>query len=139
MRGIHAFRRDCTTQIIICKPWSPRLYPYTSFAQKMQTYVELKDPEANHQCSSPNHPDKPNTPSLQKAPAPKRPANKKQKRRNRSKQANRRQFKVRLIKKPSFPSSVATSPKPKTMTTIATVTQSTRTNPIITYVLWPIA
>ena len=30
MRGTHTFRRDCTTHIISCKPWSPRLHPYLS-------------------------------------------------------------------------------------------------------------
>ena len=96
MRGIHTFRRDCTTQIITCKPWSSRLCPYPSLAWKMQTYMELKDPEASHPCSSPNQLDQSKASLIQKAPVPKRPANK-QKRRNRSKQANRRQFKVRLI------------------------------------------
>ena len=103
----------------------------------MQTYLELKDPEANHPHLSPSQPDKPNTSSIQKAPVSRRPANKKQKGRNRSKQANRRQFNVRLIKKSLIPSSTATSLKPKAMTTITTVTQSTRTNPIITSVKWP--
>ena len=69
-------------------------------------------------------------------PVLKRQANKK-KRRNRRKQANRGQFKVRLIEKPLFPSNTATSPKPKTMTTTMTVTQSTRTNSIMTSVMWP--
>ena len=139
MKGIHTFRKDCTTQIIMCKPWSPRLSPYPSLAQKMQTYLELKDPKANHPCSSPNHPDKPNTPSPQKAKLPRGPANEKQKRRNRSKQANRRQFKVRQIKKPLFPSIIVMSTRSDTMTTSATVTQSTRTNPIIKSMMWPTA
>ena len=86
--------------------------------------------------SSPNELDKSIAPSLQKAPVPKRPANKK-KRRNRSKQANRRQFKVRLIKKPLFPPNKATSPKPKTMATTMTVTQYTRTDPMMTSVKGP--
>ena len=105
----------------------------------MQTYLELKVPEAGHPCSSPNQPNRPNTPSIQKAPASRRTANKKQKRRNRSKQANRRQLKVRLIKKPLILSSTSTSPKPKAMTTTATVTQSITMNPIITSVMWPTA
>ena len=102
----------------------------------MQTYLELKDPEANYLHLSSNQPDKPNTPSIQKAPVPRGPANKKQKRRNWSKQANKRQFKVRLIKKPSIPSSTAMSPKWKAMTTTMSVTKSTRTNPIIKSVTW---
>ena len=126
-------RRNHTTEVIMCKTWSPRLCPYPSLAQKMQTYLELMDPEP-----SPNQPDKSNAPLLQKAPVPTRPANKK-KRRNRSKEANRRQFKVRLIEKPLIPSNEATSPKPKTMTTTMTVTQSSRTNPIMPSVTWPTA
>ena len=97
----------------------------------------MKDPQANHPHSSPNKPDRPNTPSIQKAPVPRRPANKKQKRRNRSRQANRRQFKVRLIERPLILSSTATSPKPKAMSTTMTVTKPTRMNPIITSVMWP--
>ena len=50
--------------------------PFPSLAQKMQTYLELKDSEANHSHSSPNHPDNPKAPLLQKAPVPRRPANK---------------------------------------------------------------
>ena len=42
MRGIHTFQRDCTTQIISCKPWSPQQHPYPSLAKKMKTYLELK-------------------------------------------------------------------------------------------------
>ena len=127
VRRIHTFRRDRTTQIITCKLWSPKLHPYQSLAWRMQTYLELKDPEVGHPCLRPNQPDKSNAPSIQKAPVPKRPANKK-KRRNRSKQANRKQFKGRLIEKPLFPSNRATT---------MTVTQSTRTDPIMTSVMWP--
>ena len=28
MRGIHTFRRDRTTQVILCNPWNTRLHPY---------------------------------------------------------------------------------------------------------------
>ena len=127
MRGIHTFRRDHTTQIIMCKLWSPRLCP--SLAQKIQTYLELKDPEVGHPHLSSNQSDKPNAPCTQKAPVLKRPAHKK-KRRNRSKQANRKQFNVRLIEKPLFPSNKATT---------VTVIQSTKTDPIMTSVTWPTA
>ena len=30
IRGIHMFRRDRTTQVIKCNPWSRRLHPYPS-------------------------------------------------------------------------------------------------------------
>ena len=34
MRGIHMFRRDRTTQVISCNPWSTRLCPYPPFNLK---------------------------------------------------------------------------------------------------------
>ena len=38
MQGIHTFRRDRTSQVIKCNPWSTRLCPYPSLIQKMKTY-----------------------------------------------------------------------------------------------------
>ena len=102
-----------------------QIMPVPIIGLKYAKYLELKDPEADHPCLSPNQPDKSNALSIQKAPVPKRPANKKK--RSRSKQANRKQFKVRLIKIPLFLSSKATT---------MTVTQYTRTDPIMTSVMW---
>ena len=42
MKGIHMFRREYTTQIISCQPWSPRLCPCPSLVRRMQTYLELR-------------------------------------------------------------------------------------------------
>ena len=42
MRGIHILRRDQTTQVISCNPWSLRLYPYQSLIRKLKTYLELE-------------------------------------------------------------------------------------------------
>ena len=42
MQGIHMFRRDRTSQVIKCNPWSTRLHPYPSLIQKMKTYLELE-------------------------------------------------------------------------------------------------
>ena len=42
MRGIHTFRRDCTTKVISCNPWIPRLCPHPSLIRKMKTYLELE-------------------------------------------------------------------------------------------------
>ena len=42
MRGIHTFRRDGTTQVIMCNPWSARLHPYPSLICKMKMYLELE-------------------------------------------------------------------------------------------------
>ena len=53
MRGIHMFRRDRTTQVISCNPWSTRLCPYPSLIRKMKMYLELEgklgpNPNCNH-------------------------------------------------------------------------------------------
>ena len=101
MKGIHTFRRDHTTQIISCKPWSPRLHPYPSLVQKMQTYLELKDLDASQPHSSSNKAVKLTISSLQKAPVPIKATDKKQKKRR--KMPIRKQFKVRLIEKPLSP------------------------------------
>ena len=42
MSNIHTFRRDQTTQVISCNPWSTRLCPYPSLIRKMKTYLELE-------------------------------------------------------------------------------------------------
>ena len=42
MQGIHTFRRDRTSQVIKCNPWSIRLCPYPSLVWKMRTYLELE-------------------------------------------------------------------------------------------------
>ena len=42
VRGIQTFRRDQTTQVISCNPWSTILHPYPSLIRKMKTYVELE-------------------------------------------------------------------------------------------------
>ena len=69
MKGIHTFRRDHTTQIISCKPWSPRLCPYPSLVRRMQTYLVLKSQDASQPCSSSNQAVRPTSPW--KAPVPK--------------------------------------------------------------------
>ena len=34
----HTFRRDRTSKVIKCNPWSPRLHPDSSLIQKIETY-----------------------------------------------------------------------------------------------------
>ena len=52
MRGIHMFRRDWTTQVILCNPWSTRLCPYPSLIRKMKTYLELEGKLGNQPCTN---------------------------------------------------------------------------------------
>ena len=42
MQGIYTFRRDKTSQVIMCNPWSTSLHPYPSLTWKMKTYLELE-------------------------------------------------------------------------------------------------
>ena len=93
MGGIHTFKRDLTTQVISCKPWSPRLQPYPSLIRKMQTYLELEGKNGIQACTSTNQLGKTTIPW--KAPVPKRAADKKK----RIKTPMKRQFKIRLVEK----------------------------------------
>ena len=42
MQGTHIFRRDRTTQLIKCTPWSTRLHPHPTVIKKMKTSLEVE-------------------------------------------------------------------------------------------------
>ena len=42
MQGTHIFRRDWTTQLIKCTPWSTRLCPHPTIIKKMNTFLEVE-------------------------------------------------------------------------------------------------
>ena len=42
MQGTHIFRRDQTTQLIKCTPWSTRLQPHPTIIKKMKTFLEVE-------------------------------------------------------------------------------------------------
>ena len=42
MQGTHIFRRDQTTQLIKCTPWSTRLHPHPTIIKKMKTFLEVE-------------------------------------------------------------------------------------------------
>ena len=42
MQRTHVFRRDHTTQLIKCTPWSSRLCPHPTINAKMGTFLELE-------------------------------------------------------------------------------------------------
>ena len=69
MKGIHMFKRDHSTQVISCRPWTSQLCPYKSLARKMKTYLELKDQVADPLHTNPIYPKRPDTPSPQKVQA----------------------------------------------------------------------
>ena len=43
MQGTHIFRRDRTTQLIKCTPWSIRLCPHPTIIKKMKTFLEVEN------------------------------------------------------------------------------------------------
>ena len=130
MKGIHTFRRNCTTQIISCKPWVPRLCSYPSLVRRMRTYLELKGQDASQLCPRTNKTVRPT--SLWKMPVPKKAIDRRQKKR--SKMPIRKQFKVRLIKKP--PSHTT---KPEATANTVTATQTSMMKPTATSTKWPTA
>ena len=42
MLGTHIFRKDWTTQLIKCTPWSTRLCPHPTIIKKMKTFLEVE-------------------------------------------------------------------------------------------------
>ena len=44
MQGTHIFRRDRTTQLIKCTPWSTRLPLHLTIIKKMKTFLEVEGP-----------------------------------------------------------------------------------------------
>ena len=43
MQGTHIIRRDRTTQLIKCTPWSTRLCPHPTIIKKMKTFLEVEN------------------------------------------------------------------------------------------------
>ena len=43
MQGTHIFRRDRTTQVIKCTPWSTRLCLHSTIIKKMKTFLEVEN------------------------------------------------------------------------------------------------
>ena len=42
LQWMHIFRRDRTTQLIKCTPWSTRLCPHLTIITKMKTFLEVE-------------------------------------------------------------------------------------------------
>ena len=42
IQGMHIFRRDRTTQLIKCTPWSTRLFPHPTIIKKKKTFPEVE-------------------------------------------------------------------------------------------------
>ena len=70
MQGTHIFRRDRTTQLIRCTPWSSRLHPHPIVIKKMRTFLEIEGklgpiPQSPSNQYRPHQPD--TNPNIRKA------------------------------------------------------------------------
>ena len=43
MKGMHIFRRDRTTQLIKCTPWTMKLHLHPTIVKKMKTFLEVEN------------------------------------------------------------------------------------------------
>ena len=43
MQGTHIFRRDRTTQLVRCMPWTPNLHPHLNMVKKIRTFLEVEN------------------------------------------------------------------------------------------------
>ena len=97
-------------------------------------YLELKDQVPNPPCTSPK---RPNTPSSQKTQPSRIKIAKGSKKTGRDHQSTRRQYKVRLIKKPLVLPKTSATLVPTTAVTTATTTPSTISIPVGAITPWP--
>ena len=42
MQGMHIFRRDRTTQLIRCMPWTTKLWPHPTIVKKMKIFLKVE-------------------------------------------------------------------------------------------------
>ena len=128
MKGIHLFRRDHSTKIISCKPWTQNHFPYPSLTRKLRTYLELKDQAADSPHPRPYYPERPKTPSPQKGQNDKEET----KKRAKSKQG-RKQYNVQIVERPHMLPAMSAAPIPASTST----TTPTTTNPAWASNPWP--
>ena len=120
MQGTCVFRRDQTTQLIKCTPWSSRLCPHLTIIKKMRTFLELEGKlgpipqSSSNQSRSPQPDTNPNV----------RKDSKITERRKRI--APTKRFKPRIAAKPN--SSETTMQPPNTKDLINTKSQKTLTS-----------
>ena len=43
IQGMHIFKRDRTTQLIRCMPWTTKLCPHPNIVKKMKTFLEVEN------------------------------------------------------------------------------------------------
>ena len=43
MQGTHIFKRDRTTQLIKCIPWTTKIHPHPTIIKKIKTFLEVEN------------------------------------------------------------------------------------------------
>ena len=43
MQGTHIFKRDRTTQLTKCIPWTTKIHPHSNIIKKMKTFLEVEN------------------------------------------------------------------------------------------------
>ena len=119
MQVTHVFRRDRTSQLIKCTPWSTRLCPHPTIIKKIRTFLELEGklgpkPQSLSNQVRPSQPDtNPNVRKDSKATE------------KRKRLAPTKRFKVKVVARTN--SNKATVQPPNTKALINTESQKTLT------------
>ena len=135
MKGIHTLKRDQSTQVISCRPWTSLLHK--SLVRNMKIYLDLKDQVSNPPHTSPNYPERPNTQQLQKTQPARIKITRGSKKRSRDHQYNGRQYKVKLIEKNIVLPRALVILMLTTVVSTVTNTPPTISNPMIAITPWP--
>ena len=59
LKGIHSYRKDCSTQISSCSPWSLQVCPFLSLTKKMEVYLEERRNNEDPFCLAHTYPNRP--------------------------------------------------------------------------------
>ena len=52
MQGTRIFKRDRTTQLIRCMPWTTKLHPHPNIIKKMKTFSEVENQDGTNNPST---------------------------------------------------------------------------------------
>ena len=69
-RGIHSFRKDCSTQTSTCSPWHTQVRPFPSLRRKMKDYIKEWQAIINPFAANKEYPTRPNPSLFAKKPKP---------------------------------------------------------------------
>ena len=97
MKGIHAFKKDCSSETSSCSPWGMHVHAFSSLVKKMEAYLEERRNITDPFHLTHTYPDRPITSPFTRSQTAKRKKTKNPKESSRkvNHQASRKQHKVR--------------------------------------------